>query len=70
MGHKITEDMTIGGILKTSPKALVVLQNYGLGCADCALNTMETLEEGAKAHGLSDDDIQKMVRSLSVKPKT
>ena len=53
--------MTIQEILKTKPEACKILLNFGLGCAGCELGAIETLEEGAKAHGLSDKEIQDLV---------
>ncbi len=64
MPPKIIPTMTIGEILKANPKSLSILQEYGLGCAGCALNTLETLEEGAKAHGLSEKEISEIVAQL------
>jgi hybrid cluster-associated redox disulfide protein len=57
--------MTIGEILKSNHDALKILQKYGLGCAGCSLNTMETLEEGAKGHGLSEREIKTLCAALS-----
>ena len=62
--EKIIRPVTIGEILKQNPKALSVLQEYGLGCAGCPLNTMETLEEGAKAHGLSEEEIKTITQRV------
>lgn len=59
--------MTIGEILKANPNALNVLEQYGLGCARCSLNTMETLEQGAEGHGLSEEEIKSIVADLSTK---
>lgn len=57
--------MTIGEILKQNPNASTILGRLGLGCVGCSLNTLETLEEGAKAHGLSDEEIGGIVAELS-----
>jgi hybrid cluster-associated redox disulfide protein len=62
---KIKADMTIGGILKRNPNALQILERHGLSCANCSLNTLETLEEGAKGHGLSDREISDLCAALS-----
>ena len=59
--------MTIGEILKANPNALNVFEQYGLGCAQCSLNTLETLEQGAEGHGLSEEEIQAIVTDLSAK---
>jgi hybrid cluster-associated redox disulfide protein len=65
MPTKITAKMPIGQILKSNPDALKTLEQYGLSCADCALNSIETLEEGAKSHGLSPDEIKTLAHQLS-----
>jgi hybrid cluster-associated redox disulfide protein len=62
---KIRSDMTIGGILKRNPEALKILERHGLSCANCSLSTLETLEEGAKAHGLSNPEISDLCAALS-----
>ena len=41
-----------------------VLAEYGLHCFQCAFNTMDSLEAGAKTHGLTDTDIENMVIDL------
>jgi len=65
MPKMITEKMTIGEILKANPNAFKTLEQYGLACAGCHLNTLETLEQGAQGHGLSEDDIRSMTKALS-----
>lgn len=58
---KITADMTIKAILDMKPGANEILQDFGLGCVHCELGNVETLEEGAKGHGLTDEEIQQLV---------
>ena len=41
-----------------------VLGEYGLHCFQCAFNTMDSLEAGARTHGLTDTDIENMVIDL------
>jgi hybrid cluster-associated redox disulfide protein len=67
MPQTINSKMTIGQILKKDPNALKVFERYGLACANCHLNTMETLEQGAKAHGLSEAEVQTLAKHLSEK---
>ena len=57
--------MTIQKILKTKPEACKILLDFGLGCAGCELGAVETLEEGARAHGLSDEEIQDLVKLIN-----
>ena len=65
MNPKIAPTQTIGEILKTNPDALKTLERYGLGCANCNLSTLETLEPGAKGHGLSEREIADLCSTLS-----
>jgi len=41
----------------------------GLGCAMCHGAAYETIEEGCKAHGMKDKDIEKVVKKLNEKIK-
>lgn len=59
------------------PGAADVLAAYGLHCVGCAYSEFDTLEAGASAHGLTDDDIsnilvdlEKMLDSDGPRPKS
>jgi hypothetical protein len=39
-------------------------------CIGCAMANEESIEDGAKAHGLKDDDISKMIKEINTKIKT
>lgn len=58
-GKKITKKMTFAELIKTSPEAASKLAERGLFCAGCPMAMMETLEQGAKAHGLNPDELLK-----------
>ena len=62
---KITKDMKIGQVISINPRAKVILEEFGLGCAHCELGSVETLEEGAKGHGLTEKEIQELVNQLN-----
>lgn len=51
-------------IASLHPQTAHVLAAYGLHCVGCAYSTMETLEEGAQAHGLTDDDVSALMIDL------
>ena len=57
--------MSFSEILSICPPAGEILFGYGLHCIGCHLSPMETLEEGAKAHGLSDSQIKEIVDKLN-----
>jgi hybrid cluster-associated redox disulfide protein len=62
---KISKNMTFGELLKQFPKAGPVLMGYGLHCVGCHIGVTETIEEGARAHGLDDDRIESMMKDLN-----
>lgn len=62
---KITKDITIKAILDMKPGAHEILKDFGLGCIDCELGNFETLEEGAKGHGLTDEEISQLVEIIN-----
>ena len=62
---KIDKEMTFGELIHSYPEAAMILMKYGMHCIGCHIAVMETIEQGAKAHGLSDDDIDKMIEEIN-----
>ena len=62
---KITKDTLIGEIVKLSPDTAEIMFDYGLHCIGCCGSAMESLEDGAKMHGLSDEKIAEMVKKIN-----
>ena len=48
-------------------KAVKVLAEHGLHCVGCPFALMETIEQGAKAHGMSDEKIKKILKEINEK---
>ncbi len=46
------------------PKAADILAAYGLHCFHCAFATTDSIEAGARSHGLTDTDIENLVTDL------
>ena len=65
MTEKISKDMSLGDVVTKFPKAAPVMLNYGLHCIGCHVAAFETVEQGAKSHGMSDEDIKKMVDEMN-----
>jgi hybrid cluster-associated redox disulfide protein len=61
----INKDMNIWQVLLEYPGLEEVFADYGLHCAGCALSSLDTIEEGSKIHGLSDEDVSEMVERLN-----
>ena len=62
---KINKNMTFGELLKEFPKAGPILASYGLHCIGCHIGVTESIEEGARAHGLDDSKIEEMMKDLN-----
>ncbi len=62
---KITKDMTIEKIIEICPEAAEVMFVNGMHCVGCHVAASESLEDGAKAHGISDEQIAKMVEEIN-----
>lgn len=68
---KITKKTKLSQIIKNNPDlAKILIKDYGLHCLGCFAVAFETLEQGAKAHGMSAKEIDKMVKNLNQKLKT
>lgn len=53
------------GILETVqsyPATAEVFRSFGMGCLGCAAARFETIEQGAKAHGM---DLDLLIRALN-----
>jgi len=62
---KITKKDIIMDIIKKNPDAHKVMIDKGLHCIGCGGAAFESLEDGAKAHGLSDKKINNMVEKIN-----
>jgi len=63
---KISKTMTFGEVLHKNPEIGYKLAERGLFCGGCAMAQFETIEQGARAHGLNPDDL---VRELNGEKK-
>jgi hybrid cluster-associated redox disulfide protein len=64
---KITREMTFGELLQQYPDTVGVLGGYGLHCIGCHIAVFETIEQGARAHGLEEAQIDQMLAELNAK---
>jgi hybrid cluster-associated redox disulfide protein len=61
---KVSKDMTFAEIMSIDKKAGYKLAERGMFCGGCPMAMMETLEQGARAHGI---DADKLVKELNKK---
>ena len=61
----ITGEMTIAEILELYPSTMEILAEWALGCAGCHIGEIETIAEGAAAHGFDDEEIENLLEELN-----
>ena len=69
MKKKITKKMSFSEIMEKYPEASEILFEKGMHCIGCGMAVMETLEQGALAHGMNPDEIVKEINEKIGKNK-
>ena len=62
---KITKKMGIGETLEKYPKVVEVFRELQIHCVGCVAAHFENIEEGFKAHGMSDEEIDAAVKKMN-----
>lgn len=62
---KITKVTLINNLLEKNPEAAEILMAYGLHCVGCHFSDLDTLEDGAMVHGISDEEIGLMIKDIN-----
>jgi len=65
--NKISKNEKIGKILKEHPEIAEILLEHGFHCLGCPMSSMETLEQGCKAHGMSEKEITILLEKMNKK---
>lgn len=61
----ITKEMNLGEVVFKYPEAAEVLTDYGLSCVGCFASSFDTIEQGAKIHQLSDEELEEMLERIN-----
>jgi len=61
----ITKETTIGEALQIYPGSADIMLSYGLHCIGCHVNPYESVEDGAKSHGMDDKTVQKIINDIN-----
>jgi hybrid cluster-associated redox disulfide protein len=61
----VSESDIISEIIRLHPGVDRLLSDYGLVCVSCPLSHCETLGDGARLHGLTDQEIKKMLKDIN-----
>lgn len=62
---KITKNMNLGEVVFKYPEAAEILTDYGLSCVGCFASSFDTIEQGAKIHELSDEELEEMLERIN-----
>ncbi len=60
----ITKSSSINDVLRSYPESVKIFEKYNMGCMGCMGSTAETIENGAKMHGLDFDVIVNEINKL------
>lgn len=60
----VTGGMTIQEVIELYPDTMEVFADWGLGCATCHIGAIETLEDGALAHGFAPEEVEDLIDEL------
>jgi hybrid cluster-associated redox disulfide protein len=66
---RFTKNMPILEALQADPRARQVFEEHGMGCIGCLGATMESIEDGAKMHGLDPAALIADLNSLPALPE-
>ena len=61
----INEEMTVGDVILKWPEVAEIFGKYGLSCIGCSVNTMEAVGVGARGHGMTEENIQSMLKEAN-----
>ncbi len=64
-GPKVQKQHNLAEVVFKYPEAAEVLIDYGLHCVGCGASSFDTIEIGAKLHGMSDEEIDEMVERIN-----
>jgi len=64
-----TKDMSLMEALQADPRAREVFAAHGMGCVGCMGVSSESIEDGAKMHGIDPDVVLAELNRLGAAPR-
>ena len=61
----ITKSMNLREIVEKYPESAGIIFGEGLHCIGCHAAAFETLEQGCRAHGMAEEDIDALIKKLN-----
>jgi hybrid cluster-associated redox disulfide protein len=66
--QKINENMTFGEVIEKYPQVIPIFFKFGLHCIGCMVSTVESIADGAAAHGIDSAVLIKALNEELEKP--
>lgn len=67
VAKKITRKTKISEVISANPDAAEILMESGMSCCGCPMAQQETIEDGCLAHGMSEKEIDELIKKLNKK---
>lgn len=61
----ITKDIAISEVIEKYPSTIETLLMIGVHCIGCHVSYFETLEQGMRGHGMSDEEIDEVIKEMN-----
>jgi iron-sulfur cluster assembly protein len=61
----VRKDMKVGEVVAKFPNSTDIMLQHGLHCVGCHISPYETIEQGSRAHGMSEGEIDEMVVEIN-----
>ncbi|HLC91108.1 MAG TPA: iron-sulfur cluster assembly accessory protein [Candidatus Nanoarchaeia archaeon] len=61
----ITEETTIGDVVKNYPEVVDTLLSFGVHCVGCHVSEWEALGDGLRGHGMEEEEVQSAIATLN-----
>ena len=61
----VKRNSLINPLLQKHPEVAEILMAYGLHCVGCHFSGLDTVEDGARVHGIPEEDIDMMVKDAN-----
>ncbi|MBD3303919.1 DUF1858 domain-containing protein [Candidatus Woesearchaeota archaeon] len=65
MAEEIKKTDIIGEVVEKHEKLAPIFFKFGMHCIGCPAARGESIEDGAKAHGLDDEKIKALIKDLN-----
>lgn len=60
-----TLQSNLGELVKSYPQTGPIMLDYGLHCVGCFANQYDTVETGARIHGMTPEEIEEMLGRIN-----